>query len=52
MFFHYLQPPLEFRDKMLDSIKFRATELQNSVETVMDGLQSIANTLATKKVST
>ena len=46
------QPPLEFRERMLQGCKDRAVMLQDYVETVMEGLQTVANILAVKKVIT
>ena len=51
LFFNYFQPPLEFRERMLQSCKERSVMLQDYVETVMEGLQTVANILAVKKVS-
>ncbi|OWF37572.1 Dynein heavy chain 5, axonemal [Mizuhopecten yessoensis] len=45
-------PPLEFRDKMLQSIQSRSEILGQYVESVLSSLQRIANTLATKKTYT
>ncbi|KAJ8314952.1 hypothetical protein KUTeg_007102 [Tegillarca granosa] len=43
-------PPQEFRDRMLRSTQQRSRQLQEYVKTVMDGLQTVANTLSLKKV--
>ncbi|ESO89151.1 hypothetical protein LOTGIDRAFT_229063 [Lottia gigantea] len=41
--------PVEFRDKMLEGIEDRSQQLHQYVQTVVEGLQSVANLLSTKK---
>ncbi|KAK6187606.1 hypothetical protein SNE40_005595 [Patella caerulea] len=41
--------PVEFREQMLEGIKDRSQQLHHNVETVVEGLQNVANLLSTKK---
>ncbi|KAL5009692.1 hypothetical protein ScPMuIL_011997 [Solemya velum] len=45
-------PPEEFQQSMVKSVRERAVTLQNYVETIMDGLQSVASTLVFRKNET
>lgn len=49
-YFISFQPPEEFQSAMVQSIRERAATLQDYVETIMDGLQSVASTLVFRKV--
>ena len=45
-----MQPPEEIRDMMLESVEERSEQLKDYVSTVLEGLQSVANLLAIRKV--
>lgn len=44
------QPPELFREEMVRTAGERSNMLQDYVETVMEGLQTVSNILAVKKV--